>query len=335
MTDNIISDNIVALNRDRETAVIQCGYGRTMFFKDPYKNLTFVHFADIHAVLPLWNRMVEYMNHYGDYIDFALHTGDYCGDRQEAYVDFYKDGTKTDKVIYNCVGNHDTVTTPQWIRNTKESAHALLFNHTENWGASFQDIPHAMNYYKDFPEANIRLIVLDLYYDQDLQKAWLADLLQRSMAEGVSVITAMHEPSAEITEHLDTPFCSILEENGEYRRIAGGFQEHTYEETIADFIAAGGKYICNLCGHLHHDLFGYTQKGVLNIAVECATSWYHWCDSRRVPGTRTWDAFNVMAVDVNQQLIKLVRIGDDTDCFMRQKRTLCYDYGKKCLVYSG
>ncbi len=330
-----MTDNIIELNRDRETAVIQCGYGRTMFFKDTYKPLSFLHFADIHAVLPLWNRMVTFMNHYGDYIDFALHTGDYCGDRQEAYVDFYQDGTPTDKVILNCVGNHDTVTTPQWIRNTKESAHRLLFNHTENWDVCFQDIPHAMNYYKDFPQSNLRLIVLDLYYDLEEQTEWLTALLRRSREEGISVITAMHEPSAEIVTGIDTTFHSVLEENGEYRRIAGAFQEHPFEQVIADFITAGGEHVCNLCGHLHHDLFGYTEKGVLNIAVECATNWYHWCDSRRIANTRTWDCFNVMAVDVNQQQIRLVRIGDDTDCYMRQKRALCYDYGKKKMIYTG
>ncbi len=326
-----MTDNIIELNRDRETAVIQCGYGRTMFFKDPYKNLTFVHFSDVHAVLPLWNRMVEYMNHYGDYIDFALHTGDYCGDRQEAYVDFYKDGTKTDKMILNCVGNHDTVTTPQWIRNTKESAHDLLFNHTESWGATFQDIPHAMNYCKDFPEANVRLIVLDLYYDQDLQLPWLNSLLDQALAVGLHVITVSHEPSDKLVNCPDTAFHSLVD----YSPLDPGPGKKFFEDALGDFIDKGGHHICHLAGHQHHDLFGRTARGVLNICVECATNWYHWCDSRRIAGTRTWDCFNVMAVDVNQQLIKLVRIGDDTDCFMRQKRTLCYDYGRHCLVYAG
>ncbi len=325
-----MTDNIIELNRDRENAVIQCGYGRTKYFKDRYQNLSFIHFSDIHAVLPLWNRLVEYLNYYGDYIDFALHTGDYCADRQEAYVDFYKDGIHTDKVILNCVGNHDTVTTPQFIRNTKESTHSLLFNHTDNWDVCFQDIPYAMNYYKDFPNANIRLIVLDQYYDTDLQLAWLKELLERSLKEGVHVITASHEQTGDIVSCPNTVFHSAMD----YTIFAPSIKKTFFEDTLVDFIKKGGHHVCHLAGHRHHDLFGYTANGVLNICVECGTDWYHWCDSRRVANTRTWDCFNVMGVDVNRQLIKIVRIGDDVDCFMRKKNMLCFDYGKKTMIHS-
>ncbi len=325
-----MTDNIIELNRDRETALIQCGYGRSKYFKDPFQPLRLLHFSDIHAVLPLWNRMVEYLNHYSDHIDLALHTGDYCGGMQEAYVDFYEEGTPTDKVILNCVGNHDVVTTEKWIPNTKESAHSLLFNHTENWGVTFQDIPYAMNYSKDFPSSNIRLIVLDQYYDHDRQLTWLRELLERSLKEGVHVITASHEQTDHIVSCPDTAFNSAMD----YTAVAPLQGKTFFEDTLVDFINKGGHHVCHLAGHRHHDHFGYTAQGVLNICVECGTDWYHWCDSRRVAHTRTWDCFNVMGVDVNRQLLKIVRIGDDTDCFMRKKTVLCYDYGKKTVIHS-
>ena len=87
------TNNIVELNRDVEPLIVQGSASRTRFFKskfdDKFKPLQFVHFSDVHAVLDLWNRMVEYVNYYKDYIDFAIHTGDYCGGNQEVYVDFY------------------------------------------------------------------------------------------------------------------------------------------------------------------------------------------------------------------------------------------------------
>lgn len=71
--------------------------------------------------------VVEYVNHYRDYIYFAIHTGDYCGNNQLLYADCYNYGMQCDRPIYNCVGNHDIFITRKWLKNTKESAHKLLF----------------------------------------------------------------------------------------------------------------------------------------------------------------------------------------------------------------
>ena len=99
------SNDIVKLNRDVEPLIIQGTATRTSFFNkkfnDKYKPLQFVHFSDIHAVLDLWNRMVEYINYYKDYIAFAVHTGDYCGGNQDLYVDFYDYGARCNRLIYN------------------------------------------------------------------------------------------------------------------------------------------------------------------------------------------------------------------------------------------
>lgn len=329
MENTIYDDNIIALNRDLEPAVIQGSYGRSMYFKDPYKPLQFVHFSDVHAILDLWNRMTEYVNRYSDYISFALHTGDYCGGHQQVYTDFYKDGVRCIHPVLNCVGNHDTVT-PDGSKNTKESAHSLLFNHTDGWDVQFMNVPNSMTYYKDFPESNIRLIVLDLYYDVAEQTAWLRKCLAEAKEHGLHVITAMHEPTDDIVNPLATPFHSIVE----YESVGVECSKKPFEDLIAAFIQQGGNFVCNLAGHYHHDLIGYTAGGVLNIAVECATKWYHWCDGLRVPGTRTYDCFNVMSVDTDQRLIRLIRIGDNTDNTLRIKRTLCFNYGEKKLIWT-
>ncbi len=46
--------------------------------------------------------------------------------------------------IYNCVGNHDIYESYQVghpVFSTKARAKEMLFNHTEDWGADFADIP--------------------------------------------------------------------------------------------------------------------------------------------------------------------------------------------------
>ena len=65
---------------------------------------------------------------------------------------------------------------------------------------------------------------------------------------------------------------------------------------------------------------------MLNVAVECATDWAGWCDGYRTRGTRAYDCFNVVCVDADEGLLKLVRIGDCADRWLRAKTALCYDY---------
>lgn len=311
--------DILEQNRDMEPFVLQASAMETPFLRrSVYEPLQFVHFSDVHAVLELWNRIVRYINHYSGHIAFGLHTGDYCGDNQLQYRDFYAEGISCARPILNCVGNHDTVTGADWAKTEKKEAWKLLFNHTEKWDVTFFDCPFPMSYHLDFQQSNIRLIVLDQYYDLEVQKNRLRELLEDAKQKGLWVMTAMHEPSAEITQSMDVTFHTLTE----FPKLP----ESPFEPILAEFIAEGGNFICNLCGHEHHDLFGYTEGGVLNVAVECACDWAGWCDGKRVRGTRTFDCFNVVTVDVNLGVLKLVRIGNNCDYFLRHKGALCFDY---------
>lgn len=319
---------ILELNRDAEPYVIQASATQTpLLHRGKYDPLTFVHFSDIHAVLELWNRLAEFVNHYKDTIAFGLHTGDYCGDNQDQYRDFYTEGIPCVRPILNCVGNHDTIAGPQWEKMPKEEAWKRLFNHTDDWKAVFLDCPHSMTYYRDFPESNIRLIVLDQYFDLDLQKTWLKGLLEEAMAKDLWVMTATHEPTADVRQPLDVTFQTLTD--------FGHHGDGPFEDTLKAFISAGGQYICNFCGHEHHDLFGYTPGGVLNIAVECACDWAGWCDGKRVRGTKTYDCFNVVSIDTDLGILKLVRIGNNADYYLRKKQVLCYDYQNRNVIFNG
>lgn len=321
-------EDILTLNRDAEPFVIQASAAETPFLgRSVHEPLQFVHFSDVHAVLELWNRMVHYINHYSDYIAFGLHTGDYCGDNQDQHRDFYAEGTPCVRPILNCVGNHDIIAGPQWQKMPKEEAWKRLFASTVDWKANFLDCPYSMTYYRDFPESNIRLIVLDQYFDLELQLDWLRKLLDDAEEKGLWVITAMHEPSAEVTEPVDVTFHTLTK--------FGALGRSPFETVLADFVKRGGRFICNFCGHEHHDLFGYTADGVLNVAVECACDWAGWCDGKRVRGTRTYDCFNVVSIDTDLGILKLVRVGNNADYYLRKKQVLCYDYQNQKVVFNS
>ncbi|MBQ4323067.1 MAG: metallophosphoesterase, partial [Clostridia bacterium] len=225
--------SIVELNKDVEPFVIQASASRSRFFKDAYKPLQFVHLSDAHAVPELWSRMAEYINEYEDFISFALHTGDYCGGSQEAYADFYRDCTPCRRPIFNCVGNHDTLK----VRGDKDGScpkkdvHALLFNHTEGWDVSFMPGEGSMTYYKDFPESNLRLIVLDCYYDREQQAVWLTERLAEAREKGLHVITAAHEISHPIVKKAIVTFQTLTD----FESVGGNRAHRFFDEIIADF----------------------------------------------------------------------------------------------------
>ena len=324
--------DIVVLNKIQEPLIIQSTAKRASGMGDTIEPLTFIHFSDIHAKPTLWQRLVEYMNKYADYIQFAIHTGDYCGGTQSDYIDLY-DSAKSQKPIYNCVGNHDTYiynadhVPPTYKNPDKSVARNLLFNHTENWNVVW-GAENVMYYFKDFNKEKIRLIVLDYYYDLDAQKTWLQSTLRDARALGYSVITATHEVTYPIVDKLNVTF----QTKDSYEQFSGNVAKSEFDAIIKEFKTNGGSHIANLCGHEHADMVGYTENGTLNIAVECATNDNIWTDGKRVEGTRTYDCFNVISVNSQLNIIKIVRIGNNSDHYLRGKNILTYDYLNKKVI---
>ena len=325
---NIDNTNIVYLNKDVEPFVVQASEGLGRRFADTTKPLVFSHFSDVHTRQPLWNRIVEYNNHYKDYIKFSIHTGDYCGGTRLAYIDLYANGTSCDIPLLNCVGNHDTYLADN-SKGDKATTHNLLFNHTDNWGVTFMNIANSMTYYKDFASNKVRLIVLDYYYDIDAQCTWLLERLNEAKTLGYHVVTCMHEMSNVITNKLDTTFETI----DDFESLGGNkYSKSKFDKVIGDWIKAGGVHVANFAGHEHSDFIGYTDNGVLNVCVQAATDDTIWTDGKRVQGTRTWDCFNVVAVEVATGTLKLIRIGNNADHYLREKKVFVYDYINKTII---
>lgn len=331
-------DDILDVAKPMEAAIIQGSAGRSPFlFKDPYKPLQFVHTADMHGLQDPWNRMIRFTNYYKDYLSFAIHTGDFSGTAAD-WNDVCARAIPCDRPILQSTGNHDRADAQKIAGDgAKALVHSHIFNHTEDWDVTYMDCDYPMAYYKDFPESNIRLIVLDLYFDVDEQIKWLTTLLNRSKEEGVSVMTATHQPTANIVEFPDTTFTTAIDWSQVYKDYQGDYPiVHTdFEEPIADFIDAGGDYICHLSGHHHRPYFGYTERGVLNLSVGVGNPWGNWNDSKRVFDSEAYDSFNVVSVDVNTHLLRIIRIGNDLDYYLRRQSLLTYDYKNKKVIYNG
>lgn len=331
--------SVAELNRDMENFVIQASSGRNKRFKDPYQVLQFVHFTDIHYMLENWNRIIEYVNTYSEYIQFALHSGDYCGCSQtEYFCNLYKEGIPCVHPVLNCTGNHDCIESYANESSTPKEVHQICFpkGETEKWGVTFIPGEYPLSYYKDFPESNLRMIVLDAYYVTEEQKNWLEELLDDAREKGIHVITVAHEMTNPITNRFDVPFQTL--DNFFYGLKNGrrplGLDWPLFDPIIAEFKKKGGMHVVHLAGNEHCEYFGFTDGGVLNSVAPCGTYNTVSCDCLRVRGTRSYDSFNVVAVDTNLCLLKIIRIGNDLDHYLRQKKVVCWDYKNEKLISS-
>ena len=333
--------NIIELNRDVEQYVLQSAHSRAKHhYKDTTVPLTFVHSSDMHACESAWTRMVEFINHFEDVISFGLHTGDYCGGSQKVYKDLYG-SLPCNRTIYNCVGNHDCFNGEgPWLLAEKHTAHSLLFSRSNEWDVNFMDCDCSMSYYKDFEQNNIRLIVLDDYYDLDACRKWLKSLLDEALEKNLHVITAQHQTTGYVNNTFNTKFHFLDDYNKimrdyEAARTKYAFDQRSqecFEKVIAEFINKGGNYVCNLAGHDHVDQFGLTDDGILNVVVQNGTTWDALGDTKRIKGTKSEDCFNVVSVDTTLNLIKIVRIGANVDHYLRTRNALTFDYKAKRVI---
>ncbi len=322
--------------QDTNWTVSQFNKDLEPLIKDKAANeLQFIHFADVHRSLTPWNRVVGYYNEYSQYIDFAVHAGDYVGAYNSTqdgnYNDLYTIGTQSTKPIYNVAGNHDYYKVAGGSEKLdKAEVINTLFNKTDDWNVTYKD-GEAVNtsYYRDFPEQKVRFIVLDNYYDEAGQVEWLQGLLTEAKTLGYHVLTSMHEPTAKIVTPLDTSFhCSIEQ--------TSSFRTSLFDQVIGDFIADGGSFIANLTGHWHVDFAGYSENGVLNITVEIASAGAvgaEQLDGRpQLQGERGYDAFNVINVNTETGVLEIVRIGNNSDSIGREKTSLKFDYLKGTII---
>ncbi len=323
-------DGIVKLNKDKESFVINAAKSRSDRFHNPYTPLEFVHFSDIHAQKTEWKRIVDYIDHYEPYIRFALHTGDICGSSLASAGALYDNARPKHVPIFNAVGNHDTYLSDESMTAdgvTQEAIKSVVFENTSGWDVTFGTEAHAMYYYKDFADSNIRLIVLNDQHFTNAQATWFTNVLNDAKMTGKAVITASHMMTARIKKDLSCGFVPA----DHYAEVVT-FPTQAFEAQISAFKTAGGTHVCHLCGHAHYDHIGYTDAGILNITVECATHYNAHTESQREKGTKTFDAFNVVTVDVNTNRLKVIRIGNDTSASMKKKTAICYDYAEKKMV---
>ena len=301
--------------------------------------LTLLHFSDVHDNLNAMEKALEIYETYADKIDDVIHTGDVVrANWSDGLTNWIASGCA--ESVISVVGNHDSEENLVLGTAGKTTVYgAMLAPYIGNWdvtqptGVDDSTSGHycACYYYKDYPDPEIRLIVLDTNWWDDYQKSWLSGVLTDALTNGYAVILACHTPRF-VTGITAANFCSytepVISESPAFANIP-----NDWLDPVDDFISDGGEVICMLSGHNHRDHIGYLTNypDVLCITADKAST-ARTIDTARIAGEDNETAFNAITFNPVEKLIKIVRFGAEVDGQMRGKHVFCYDYANKQIV---
>lgn len=331
--EEVLTPGIFDFN-DYEKELVRLGNARKVFVNGGVSPFVLLHFSDIHADTVRLKRLLSYHKVMAAGIDEIIHTGDSVHDTVTADSFDFWDECGAQGVL-NCIGNHDVWTTESYTppENFVYDTYLKPYIDGGYWGAIVQPDDAEANglcyYYKDFSTKKIRLIVLD-YRNPSGQTSWLSNVLSDAITQGLSVVAAVHYP-IDITTPLDTAF--------DISRFAsvGTTAASAFTSAVDEFIANGGEFVCWITGHTHKDICGVVEisgRKQVAVCIDCAALRNDGLTRYRVDQTKSQDCFNVLSVNVNNKMLTLWRVGEDTDALQRHKGSMCINYATGELIYT-
>lgn len=326
----INAKDIVSLNHDALDLILD---GKKPFNRASTVPLALLHFSDIHANQVNLERIVEMSNHLGADIDDTICTGDMVANNYSATgMDFWNAVNGAEKILM-VVGNHDLADGQHGYSSDQIGqtvAYQTYFSpYVSNWGVTMAGT-HLTYWYKDYANKKVRLIGLNYLLEGDAsaaQRAWLIDRLAEAKTAGYAVVIAEHSPLNSFTE-IPCNF-NIIGKPWTYNEIKAQFQD-----AVQDFIDGGGEFACYISGHSHNDYVGYNSDYPQQICIAITTALTTGLDNdqRRVVNDKTQDAANVVIVDTVTKTVKLVRIGANTDTYLRGRNLFSIRYTDKAVI---
>lgn len=337
-----LNKNIIPLNTDVIAALVNAPF-RSVRAEAPSgapSVLSILHFSDLHADTDNLRRIVEFKTAFEDYIDDAICTGDMVRSKYSTTaMNFWKSVDGADKIMM-CIGNHDV-----WREDSTEFAPGNYISqqaaydeyiapYAAEWGIVYTQ-GHTY-FYKDYTDQKIRMIALDMMLvdtERSAQLTWFVNTLASAKTTGFSVVIAQHfapRPNANFE-------CNFTALDRNPSTTEGWSPGTDYMDAVNDFINSGGDFICWLGGHTHCDYvcFNPNYTNQLFVTITCAACNDSYSDQARIKNTKSQDAFNVIAFDTYSKLIKILRIGANTDAYYRGRNTLTINYSTQKIVASN
>ena len=188
-------------------------------------------------------------------------------------------------------------------------------------------------YYKDYPDNKIRLIALDVMAYNQEQNTWLAARLAETLdssnsAYGYHVLIMTHFPGSFMTR-IDCNYSSLFGTASSGNGISNYNSDcGNIAVTVNNFQQRdGGIFVGYVCGHYHRDMINritaYPNQLVYSISSGGMTPIR---DFTKVEGSKSFDDFQIVSINTYDKTVRLIKIGADTDYYMRKKGTICISY---------
>lgn len=294
------------------------------------QRVTFFHFSDLHHDSNAYQRILADRVFYGNYIDDAICTGDFCDDEHEDISSWW------DSSVMLCIGNHDVAKyesgSYDWTYlSMADRTSAYIAPYADGWGVTHDS--GKSYFYKDYEDANLRMIVLDtmLYNlsgsEASDQELWLTNLLADAITNSLHVLIACHSPHGGAIAKE----CSFSRYNqGEMPTYFDCNTPQAIIDIVSAKISAGLHFCGYLVGHTHQDNI-WDAEGDGKQLMYCVTtsrtnSKDYWQNSDQHRDA-TFDAYNIVTVDTRNTLVKIIRGGGaDMDDHMRTRKAICFNY---------
>jgi hypothetical protein len=349
-TANEQLDLIKRNNKIETIALLQQLNRKTRTGQSSYGNapLCFIHFSDVHGDSACLANVVRFKDEYSDYISDILHTGDSVNYSATDGMGFWNciDGSE---YILNTIGNHDTNakvgSSYVWTSlSMADSYSAYMAPYISNWDCTYT--ADKTYYYKDYTAEGVRLIVLDIMHQTAEQLSWFESTLASAKTASLDVIVAVHSRAHWLLDTHET----VWDDKDNSPSYSAGYSDTSsytgsnypsnladdYASAVDDFIDDGGYFICWLHGHTHFRILAdlQTHPNQLDVAVANAggedfAPTYVWA---RVPDTKSMDDFNVVGIDTTGKILRIAKIGVNTDRLMRVAHTLSYNYQTHTII---
>jgi len=324
-----VNNDIVQLNDNLIDSIANLKRPPRVGYTTQGEVLSLLHFSDIHIDRPFeLRRIIQIGNQYREYIDDILSTGDIQDRGWESGIADYV-GTDGAQYILQAIGNHDAYASDKWTFTTAINVYnRFIAPFVSNWGVVQPSGAAANGYnywYKDYTSQKVRLIALDCIYWDATQKTWLEGILANTPSE-YSIVCASH-----YRPRMNDILCNMDDLIYQPSTV----NSYTSDEAVAAvqaYINNGGNFICWLSGHEHMDYIGLTSvtnTSQLIVGIACASA--NEARTRygviaRLEGEKSQDLFNIIGFDTYNKFIRILRVGADSDTFMRSKKTLCINY---------
>ena len=299
--------------------------------------LKLVHFSDIHADTAALGRIKETADFTAPDADIIC-TGDIVANSYDQISGWWI------PEIMTAIGNHDSASYSSgsgynWTALSMANREAYYITpFINNWGA----ISHTAGtsyYYKDYADKNIRLVVLDtmLYTDNGAeataQTQWLSDTLGTALVAGYHVLIAVHSPHG---GSIPVPCSFTKRYQTVYPTQSDCNTPQVVIDTVANAINNGLHFIGYICGHTHQDGIwdAVGDRSQLMYCVTCAAvdQTAQWVDSDQYR-TREQDAANVLVIDAQNSIVKIIRMGGANRAeYLQTRDTLMIDYANGAII---